>query len=269
MQKLSQELSDSAAIASIYDNLDEYYRFLGRSPVVELYNSAEVSWIITGVRDHFLNGIFRSRFARGPAERRIAEILAYFIRRSIPFMWITEPAAKPSDLGTRLERHGLTYSADWLGMTMDVSEVREEERANLTIDDVQDRDTLEKWVGIYTESFKLGACRDRYFAIESGLALSPEAPRRHLIGAQQGRPVAAATLFLGAGVAGIYNVATVPKVRRRGFGTAMVSACLHQARAAGYRTAVLHASPIGTSLYRRLGFKRCCVLNGYIWARRP
>jgi hypothetical protein len=40
---------------------------------------------------------------------------------------------------------------------------------------------------------------------------------------------------------------------------------LLEARAAGYRVGILHASQSGLGLYRRLGFQQYCELSGYIW----
>jgi ribosomal protein S18 acetylase RimI-like enzyme len=70
-------------------------------------------------------------------------------------------------------------------------------------------------------------------------------------------------LFDGAGVAGIYNVCTVPEARGRGIGRAVTAAALEDAVARGLRLAVLGSSELGYPVYRRLGFRDVSRLRSY------
>ena len=79
-------------------------------------------------------------------------------------------------------------------------------------------------------------------------------------------PVATASAFFGAGVVGIYSVATLPARRRQGIGAAMTLAPLRDARLQGYHIGILHAEPAGLSLYRQLGFREYCTLHPYLWS---
>ena len=92
-----------------------------------------------------------------------------------------------------------------------------------------------------------------------------DSPLQCYVGLLSGRPVATACLVLGAGVAGLYGVGTLPDVRCRGIGTAMTLSALQRAQDMGCRLAVLRASAQGAPLYRRLGFREYCRINTYLW----
>jgi ribosomal protein S18 acetylase RimI-like enzyme len=112
------------------------------------------------------------------------------------------------------------------------------------------------------------ALLDYYLSV----GLGAQSPRRYYMGWLKGEPVATSELVLGAGVAGIYGVATVPEARRQGIGTAMTLAALREARALGYRVSVLFTGEKGTPpfrLYHRIGFREYCKLGGYEWTSEP
>jgi GNAT superfamily N-acetyltransferase len=88
---------------------------------------------------------------------------------------------------------------------------------------------------------------------------------RHYVGDLDGHPVAAATVFLAAGVAGLYFVCTSPDVRRRGIGAAIGRQALVEAREHGSRIGVLGSSPMGQRTYERLGFSEVCTVHVYEW----
>jgi GNAT superfamily N-acetyltransferase len=130
---------------------------------------------------------------------------------------------------------------------------------------VTDAGTLKQWVSTLFSGFELphssgGALFDLL------LDLGFDLPLRHYVGLLNGEPIATAELFLGAGVAGIYGVVTVPEARRQGIGAALTLSPLLEARAMGYRIGILHSSEMGLELYRRLGFQEYCKMSHYVWS---
>jgi GNAT superfamily N-acetyltransferase len=76
-----------------------------------------------------------------------------------------------------------------------------------------------------------------------------------------GRPIGETTLFIGAGVAGIYDVTVQEEFRRRGVGTALLVAALDRARELGVSIAILGATWAGQRMYVRVGFRKICRLS--------
>jgi GNAT superfamily N-acetyltransferase len=79
----------------------------------------------------------------------------------------------------------------------------------------------------------------------------------------EGEAVATSLLLLGAGVAGIYSVATIPTARRKGIGAWVTLHPLLEARAMGLKAGVLEASEMGEGVYRALGFEKYCHIRSY------
>ncbi|WP_394325179.1 MULTISPECIES: GNAT family N-acetyltransferase [Streptomyces] len=94
-------------------------------------------------------------------------------------------------------------------------------------------------------------------------------PHPRLIGYVDGRPARSAEAFLHAGVAGIYNIATLATDRHRGHGGATTLATLHTARDAGHETTVLQASADGEPVYRRLAPTACDHFTVYAITPMP
>jgi GNAT superfamily N-acetyltransferase len=68
-------------------------------------------------------------------------------------------------------------------------------------------------------------------------------------------PVATGLASIVDDCVGLFNIATPPRYRRRGYARAMTQSMLHDAYAAGERIAFLSPSPMGLPLYESLGFR--------------
>jgi GNAT superfamily N-acetyltransferase len=119
----------------------------------------------------------------------------------------------------------------------------------LSIREVSDYDMFGTWVSTWTKGWghaqELGKA---YFDTAAHFAIGPDVVCPHFLAYLHGVPVATATLFLRAGVAGIYQVATLPEVRRQGIGAAITRVPLLHARDRGAQTSILFSSPLGYEL---------------------
>jgi ribosomal protein S18 acetylase RimI-like enzyme len=265
MSEILADLSPPALVAAIKANPVEWWRYLGTSPQAEFHDSPELTWLLTGIPDSFVNTVFRTHAGPGSIDTIIEKTLAHFKSRdATTFSWWTEAGTLPTDLGERLVDHGLMYTDGSSGMAVDLRALNEDlpTPTGLRIECVDEPESLRKWAHASIVGFELPeTCVDTWFELFADLGF--HLPLRNYLGTLDGKPVAASELFLGAGVAGIYVVATVPEARRQGIGSAMTLTPLRDARAMGFRIGILHASSMGLGLYRRLGFQQYCRMSCY------
>ena len=76
-----------------------------------------------------------------------------------------------------------------------------------------------------------------------------------VVGRLDGESVAAGIALDLDGDCGIYNVGTLAHARRRGMGTAVTAALVHDARDRGCETASLQSTPVAERIYAAVGFR--------------
>jgi ribosomal protein S18 acetylase RimI-like enzyme len=267
MGDILEDFLVAAPVSAIEANLWEFGAYLGQSPQVELHDRMDMLWYATGIASPMLNGVFRTQLAPRETDVRIEATLDYFRSRKLPMVWWISPSTRPADLEQHLEAHGFTLSADMLGMAIDLVALKEHlpSPSHLTIKPVEDVDTLREWAHPFAATFGFPDSTVSTFCdLFASLSLDQRLPLHHYVGWLKGDPVACSSMFLGAGVAGIYNVATIPDKRGQGIGAALTWEPLCYARKAGYRIGVLHSSPMGFNVYRRIGFKEYCKIRTYV-----
>lgn len=267
MSSILRDLSTPALRQAIKANRFEWYGHLGRSPSSEFHDGPNLTWLLTGVPFPLMNTITRTQATRDDVDRIIEDTVAHFTSAGVTaFTWWVEQDARPTDLGERLQAHGFQYAEGPPGMAADLVALDEDVTAppELRIEQVGDPAMLMQWVSTLFRGFGLPEDgEDALFDVLVGPGF--DLPLRHYLGFLGDEPVATAELFLGAGVAGIYGVVTVPKARRRGIGAALTLAPLREARDLGYGVGILHSSEMALGLYRRLGFREYCKMGHYVW----
>jgi GNAT superfamily N-acetyltransferase len=270
MSNLGQ-LSEPELVQAIENNMFELFMSFRRWPEEEIHDNPDMLWSITSIPFPLFNSVFRAKLEPQNADAIIETTLSRYKARNVPMMWWTGPATRPENLGTYLEAHGLVNEeGDSPGMGLDLHTLNERlnKPPGLEIKLVDDAQSLRKWSEAVVAAFPMpDFVAKPFFDCLFTLGFGKASPLRNYYGRINGEVVATSSLFLGAGVAGIYNVATLPKVRRQGIGYAMTLEPLCEARTLGYRFGVLTSSKLGVGVYRNIGFKEYCKIGQYLWTK--
>ena len=258
----------SAAVA-VEANLFAFFQHLAGWPRVEFHEDQECCWVLSDIPFPLFNSVMRTRLSLDRIDALIDARVAACLSRRVPMLWWTGPSTTPVDLGARLERHGFVLEAAY-GMAADLHRALERDvplpDETMSVGPVEDAVSLANWSRVLCDSFSVPrAFGDAFAELATTIGLGAHSPFRHFLGSANGEPAATCSLYLGAGVAGIYDVATLPALRKRGLGRLVTLAAMQEARARGYRMAILHSSALGAGMYRGLGFADVCPIGQHVW----
>lgn len=268
MNDILQDLSTSNLITAIEENLFSFMSASQKWPQAEFHDEAKIMWSLTDIPFPIFNRIMRAQLAPEKMDATIQSIVSRAKSRNVPLLWWTGPTTQPADLGSHLEQHGFVDEGPMPGMAVNLANLNENVPmpSGLTIQRVTDDETLKKWcqicaTGFGAPDFVGDAYCDFIHHVDPDTVLA-------YLGWRNGQPIATSLLLLAAGVAGIYNVATIPEARRQGIGTMMTLIPLHDARDRKYKVGILQSSKMGTDVYRSLGFQEYCKIGQYGWSSK-
>jgi GNAT superfamily N-acetyltransferase len=259
-------VDEAEVVRAIEGNAAELLMVMGGAGGGEQRDGGGVRWTIGGSPIDYHNAVVAAELSDEAADEVIAESLRLMKGRGVPGCWHVGPSLRPADLGERLLKAGFRYGGSEPGMAVVVADLIESTKpAGLEIARVTDDQTLAIWADTLGRGFGEGE-KEAQWVAEVYRREGYGDPWRHYLGWLDGEPVATATIFLAAGVAGVYFVMTVPEMRRRGIGAAITLAALQEARDSGFEYGVLGSSPAGRSVYAGLGFREYCTIDLYEWS---
>ena len=270
MADVLTDFSQASMAQAVEANLFAFFQHLASWPRVEMHDEPACCWTLSDLPFPLFNSVLRARLPDDRIDALIDSRLAACEARNVPMLWWTGPSTMPADLGERLDRcgfvlepaRGMAADLEWHAGAPDTSSPA----SALSVEPVEDTATLAQWGRVLCDAF--GAPRpfgEAFAELAVTIGLGPQSPFRHFLARDDGQPAATCSLFLGAGVAGIYDVSTLPELRKRGLGRLVTDAAMREARTRGYRMAILHSSALGAGIYRALGFRDVCAIGQHVW----
>lgn len=266
MGRILHDLSAPALVQAIEENLFEAFTLLGRWRRADVYDGADLLWSISDIPHPRFNSILRARLSPDMVDVAITATLARGRSKQVPLLWWTGPSTRPGDLAASLTVRGFVPVGCLTGMAVDLSALREESatQPDLRVERVHDLPSFRAWCHVAATALGFGEFEDALGEQLSQVGLANPV-LHHYLAWQGEEPVATSSLFLGASVAGVLNVATIAPAQGESVVSAVSTAPLCEARGLGYRVGVLAASTADESVYRRLGFQACCRIGHYLW----
>lgn len=271
MKKMSPktlEISDQFISLLIEQNCTELRGLFSQIRGARLFGEPGLLWVDSGISYSPWNSVIWSRLAPRQARSKLREIKVHFQERKVPFCWWTGPSTLPKNLKNMLLENGFNHSEDSPGMAIGLSgnNIKFQQSNELKINPVRRMEELKELVKIIKICYQMPEESEiPLLNLFEDLGLTGDVPLFHYLGFYREKPVAVASLFPTAGVGGIHFVGTLPEFRGRGFGREITLFAMRQAQLAGFSWAVLRASKMGESIYRRIGFKKYCNLSMFVF----
>lgn len=267
--KQNSEYDSKTLVKLNEENMMSYWSWIFSSPVSKVEDQRDFLRLSCDTPNPMCNFVYRSRFPANEADVRIEEVLDFFKSRGLPMSWMATPCCKPPDLGARLMAHGLSLMVEVAGMTMDLRNLKEDlpVAEGIKVKRVENEEDFERFLKPFRIGFEFpDAVVDNWGKMNASHGFARDLPRADYVAMMDDEPISCASLFKTSGAAGIYCVATVPYMRRKGAATALIVRALREAREEGCSLGFLQAKAMGANVYRRIGFvDQPCRIGWYVW----
>jgi GNAT superfamily N-acetyltransferase len=232
-----------------------------RAPRAARFETVGVTVGSSGLPVSLLNLALGGSYPPGTSDEVIASdieaVKRFFAERDVPWYWWLGPSPRPPDMAGQLEHRGLAFDRPPLPalvapLPAHCPPLNPEAQVWLA----GSRADLEAASTIRRIAFRFpdGVAVD-YFEAMADDWLTGDPARLYLARLPDGPPAAIGASIMGAGLPGVYVMATLPEWGRRGLGKAILARILADATADGHDLIVLTASRLGYGLYRQFGFE--------------
>lgn len=244
-----------------------------RSPQAVKFEGQGIRASSTGFKIPLLNLALGCNFPSGVRESEIEEeveaVKEFFASRNVPWYWWMNSSPSPKNIRQILERHAIPCDDDPPLPAMAASLKKMDSLPTYP-------DHIQVWQAQTTADLKAASkIRRIAFKFPEGEATSyfEDMPtdwldkrdvKLFLAGDSTSEPVSIGASIHGAGIPGVYVMATLPNQHRKGFGKAILTRIMKEAAKDGHSILALTASKAGFGLYSQFGFQHIFGFEFYI-----
>ena len=226
-----------------------------------LYLSPELLSCLTGLPHPFGNILLPGRVSDGEFHTLLKKGESWFREREVPVALAFFPNMGPSiRVEQALARGWITLDempGMWIRLGNEVEATPLSPEVDVRLIDNEDdlSAALEVLAEGYPIPMEIGAMLMRGIHLAGARSGGRFANFLATVG---GRPAACSSVCVDDGVAGIYCVATLEPFRGQGLGSLVTRMAMEHGRRWGASHALLHATPMGTPVYKQIGFRTLC-----------
>ena len=203
-------------------------------------------------KDDTFNTVTDALLTEDNAIGRIQGVIKFFRKKQLPFSWWVGPKDTPQNLPELLQSQGFTQKeTDRIFYRSTQNITPPQTGQALTFTTITAEDQLRTYCELLTEAGIAKEVYDEIYRTISKEAYIKDRAMELYLGYLDDTPVCTGMLFFHAGVAGIYNVVTSLKERRKGFATQMMFHLLQRAQEAKYPYMILTGSEASHDLYSK------------------
>jgi GNAT superfamily N-acetyltransferase len=280
MQAVQSHTAGTISARTIQDNFITYFRIFAGLPDTTFVEDESGTWIASPAPG---SQVMKTNFASNSAATQIDETLRRVGQHVDAIDWMVWPDDQPNNLGEELAERGaaggpggewMLYGnqgnqpGTWLVIDLESLAERVPVAADFHMEQVRNAQQFEVWVGINARGFGSNDYR-AFRAAYLRHGFGDDAQAIHFVGFLGDQPVTSSTLLIAGGSASAYNISTPVELRKRGYGSAIIHSTLLAARQRGYPSSWIWSSPMGKSVYQKLGFVITDFgIREYQWKKR-
>ncbi|MCM3628176.1 GNAT family N-acetyltransferase [Paenibacillus glycanilyticus] len=252
--------------AILENMIQTFERLSSNSPYARFFRDDNCARIETELPLTIFNRVFDYKAPHDDkidATRQVKSIIDAYRERGVKCVWHTYSHTQDEIVTETLRANGFILGSTMSGMAADlkVKVINQSNVPGLRIVIVNTDDELEMFKRVFVAEY--GLPDELAHSFTEAFAYDPEGRMKYFLAYLNDLPVGTAMTFSTGEVTGLYTVATLKEFRARGIGGALVGHALHDMQVAGATLAILQASSMGQTIYRKHGFEEEMTINLY------